>query len=374
MGHEQSRKRDRSVVKQVCNEYGFEPTETHFVKGVWQVSDGEQIYACKSSTQSPEKLILIHDLLENVVKEGYEHALPWIKTKLDQPFVSIEERQWYLTPWKQPSKEIEVEYHPEALIRSLAIFHRMAEPLVHHHAELMNQVGKEVVEDWKLKLARLTDYQQVVQTREYKSPFDKVYLGQLDQVEKLFTFAIKGMERFVESDLGTPPRYTLCHRRLHPSNIVRDNEQFYWIDFDHAEIDSPVRDLALYLRRFHTPDGDVASIQQLIEVYESESPLSAKEKKLLAIYLSYPEQLLRLTHKYYEGPRVYSESDAVIELEQEMHHSHVLYDAVRHLWVKKPESEEKSALKSTTKPSVKQASKPASGPRQQKKKLRKRQT
>lgn len=338
MEQEKDYRQDRSIVKQVCKQFGFRPQEIQQGRrDIWQVFDGERWYALKSTSQSAETLSLIHDIVDQVHDSGYPHLLTWKKTDTGEPFVQYEDACWYLTPWTQPQEQQDLDYDPEALVRSLAIFHKQAEPLVRHHVDRAKPVELDLVEKWQNHQEKLGEYQSVVQNREYKSPFDKVYVGQIDLVDRLFTFAIKGIERFVESESGVLPRYTLCHTRLHPSNLVRDDEQFYWLDFDHAEIDSPVRDLALFLRRFQPSEMDPDAIQHLIEVYESENKLNPKEKKLLAIYLSYPEQVLRLAHKYYDQPKIMSESDAVVQLEKEMQATHVLYDVVRQLWNKKPD-------------------------------------
>ncbi|SFX11150.1 spore coat protein YsxE [Thermoactinomyces sp. DSM 45891] len=362
MNKETDNRDERSVIKQVCKQFRFKPQ--HVQKGprnVWQVFDGERWFALKSTSQSADTLALIHDITDQIHDAGYPNLLSCKKTEQNETFIEQEGKCWYLTPWIQPQEPQEFDYNPEALVRSLGIFHKQAEPLVCEHVDRTKQVEQEQVEKWKGYQTKLSEYQEVVQNREYKSPFDKVYVGQIDLVDRLFTFAIKGLERFVEAESGVPPRYTLCHGRLHPSNVVRDDEQFYWIDFDDAEIDSPVRDLAVFLRRFQHRNLDPEEIQHLIEVYESENPLSPKEKKLLAIYLSYPENVLRLAHKYYDRPRIMSESDAVVQLESKIQQMHALFDVVKRLWKTESQTVRTKPAKKSTKAAAKTALKATKG-------------
>lgn len=335
-----------SVVRKVIQQYGWEPTQIQDLGGVWRVTCGDHVYALKKSEASREKLHFLHDILSKVQSAGFSHLLPWVPTKQGEPVVSLKNSYGYATPWKNSYGIEEKKRRPTRaeLVKSLARFHRLAEPLVQLHLESGVCATDASVQAWKEKQAQI---KTVAPEREFQSPFDKAWHTNQEKLDQSFSFAIRGLERFVQQEGGKAPRYTLCHRRLHPSNVVQEGDQFYYIDFDHAEIDTPVRDLAVVLRRVGL--GSVEAPFELLEAYETELKLQPKEKRLLALYLAYPERALKLAHRYYQQPKVAQlESHAVRGLEAELQQLEILQDVIKSLWPSQ-------ANKRTSRPSKVQA-------------------
>ena len=77
--------------------------------------------------------------------------------------------------------------------------------------------GRELVERWRDKRERVREYGGKLKTRGFASPFEQMLGDHAELLDKAFSFAVRGMERFVETEGGIPPRYTLCHGRIHPT-------------------------------------------------------------------------------------------------------------------------------------------------------------
>jgi spore coat protein YsxE len=331
---------------EVLKQYGWEPTLVQNVGGrVWRITLRDGVYALKKSGASREKLLLLHRLLKEIRSQGFNHLLPWIPTRQGEPVVTLTRSNWYATPWKSSYGISENEKQPTVtgLVQALAHFHRLSEPLVQAYPDLCTLVNEETLGKWKQRQEKLAEISERMKSREFQSPFEKCFSAHKENIDQSLTFFLRGMERFMEKEGGKSPRYSLCHRRIHPSNVARDEERFYFIDFDHAQVDSPVRDLALVMRRYAAFEGDPEKPLQILETYEAEWPLQPKEKKLLALYLAYPERLLKTIQRYYEEPKVaHMEAQAVKRLEEDLHHLDLLQEAVKSLWPgKKASTEEK---------------------------------
>ncbi|SEN01262.1 phosphotransferase [Lihuaxuella thermophila] len=334
-----------SELFEVFKQYGWQPTLVENVgRRVWRITLREGVYALKKSRASREKLHLLHKILKEIRSQGHPHLLPWLPTRQGEPIVTGTSGTWYATPWKSCYGISEHGKQPAVteLAQALARLHRLSEPLVQNYPDLCTRVDEEAVNKWKQRQEKLANISDQIKSREFQSPFDKCFSGHKESIEQSLAFFLRGMERFMEKEGGKSPRYTLCHRRLHPSNVARDEERFYLIDFDHAQVDSPVRDLALLMRRYASFEGDPEKPLQILEAYEAEWPLQPKEKKLLALYLAYPERLLKTVERYYEEPKITSmEAHAVKRLEEEIHHLAQLQEAVKTLWPgKKARTEE----------------------------------
>lgn len=323
-------------LKEVFNQFGWKPTCVQGDRGLWKVSLPGRELALKQSDAPYEKLILLHQILSNMSRDGFEHSLPWELTTEGNAVIRTGTSCWYAVPWKEKQKR---EIPPQEIVCGLAHLHRLSEPVISAYPELMHKTEERLVKDWETKQEQLQSYEDERSEREFRSPFDQSFAQIREWMDRSLSFAIRGMRRFMETEEGIAPRYVLCHRRIHPGNLVWDEEHFYFIDFDHAQIDSPVRDLALAVHRFSDAADPENSPAALIQAYEEILPLQPKEKRLLALYLSYPERLLKTLFEYYHAPKLASgESQAVSRLEKEKILFEDIQSIVRRLWPAKRKS------------------------------------
>jgi Ser/Thr protein kinase RdoA (MazF antagonist) len=305
---------------EVIHAYGWNPTSVQHRGGVWEVVEQDQKYALKESHVPREKLYVLHQMLEQVRTAGYQHLLPWVPTEDGEIIVSAYGSNWYATPWKELADE-----HISAteLAASLGCFHRLAEPVAAKYPKLHQVMNLDTKNSWKEREAKVLDWQSSLEENETKISQKSANLP-----KNSFSFAIRGLDRFVNTEKGVAPRYTICHQRIHSSNVLTSEDGLYWIDFDHAELDTPIKDLATLIHR--NPEESPAEI---LAAYEQENKLLPKEKRLLAIFLSYPERLVRAAER----------KEEVVDIPREFSHIQECQKLVKKLWPskKKPRSRQK---------------------------------
>lgn len=327
--------KDHQDWPKLFQEYGWEPDMIQVVSpNVWKVTCEEGSFALKATDVPSQKLQMIANLLSSAQKEGSDLVLPFIKSRKNAYFVQTNNCSWYATPWKKHKTSA---YTEVMLAKSLGKFHRICEKLIEPYVNWQNQLSYQDIMDWKRKEIRLAGFADKIEAASYPSPFDKAFTKHKFSIEKPLLFAIRAAEKFVDNDDGVPPRYTLCHSRLHISNIVEEDNHIFLIDFDNAQIDTPIRDLATLLRRssLQKNKASLKLCQDIIEAYESENPLRKKEKRLLAVALSYPERLLGVIERYYVDPdsnSVVDELDILAKFDHELSHFNVLSELVIKLW------------------------------------------
>jgi Ser/Thr protein kinase RdoA (MazF antagonist) len=300
---------------EVIHAFGWNPSSVQHRGGVWEVVDGDQKYALKESQTSREKLYVLHRMLEQVRAAGYPHLLPWIPTEDGEIFVSAYGSQWYATPWQEP-----VDEHISAteLATSLGHFHRLAEPVAAQFPKLHQVMNLDLKESWKQRETQISSWQETLEEGEAKIS------GQFNHLPKnSFALAIRGIDRYLQSEKGVAPRYTICHGRVHPSNVLTGENGLYWIDFDHAELDTPIKDLATLIHRY--PEE---SPEQILGAYEKENKLLPKEKRLLAVFLSYPERLVRVVERQEDS----------VDVSREYAHIQECHKLIKKLWPAKKRS------------------------------------
>jgi spore coat protein YsxE len=326
---------ERAVLEQVFERYGWVPLQVRPVGGVLRVQTADGAFALKKSSGSAEQLAWLHKVMETVHAKGQEVFLPWLNTSDGKPFVQIEDAVWYATPWVESDAALRETLPVEELPAMLSHVHRLAFPIVGKQSERKPSIHAERLQGWKDKLGKLAEYREVLESRTFRSPFDHAFAADAKYVEQALRFAVRGMEKFLESDKGIVPRYTLCHGRIHPSNLLKKDDGWVWIDWDHAAVDSPARDLGAFFRRFSRQLDHEKEPQFYLTRYEEGWKLSGKEKKLLALYLAYPERPLRLLTRYYEMPGRIEEPVAVRRWEEEILHLRWLQSLIRSLWPSK---------------------------------------
>lgn len=315
---------------EAMRQYGWEPKAAKNIGNVWKIKTEAGVFALKRAKASREKLLMLHRIFEKM-GSNFPHALPWIRTKEGHPVISIGRVCWYATPWKEAKDAPRI--LPSTVMKSMALFHRLSEPVIKSYHELQLNYTDEKLAEWQHNGDVVSRYKEMRDTREFQSPFDKYFCRNEETLEKVVDFSIRGMERFFELEKGKPPRFTLCHKRFHPRHLVRDEDKFYFINFDHAQVESPVQDLATCLRYLSDP-GDEEHPLELFEAYEASNKLLPMEKKLLALHLAYPERLLKTVHRYYgEGTsHSFSELSALRRLEKEVNQLEQFEELIKTLW------------------------------------------
>jgi Ser/Thr protein kinase RdoA (MazF antagonist) len=258
-------------------------------------------------------------MLEQVRAAGYPHLLPWIPTEDGEIVVSAYGKQWYATPWQELADE-----HISAveLASSLGYFHRIAEPVAAQFPKLHQVIDTQTKETWKQREAQIASWQADLEEGEAQISQHTAKLP-----KNSFSFAIRGLDRYVNTEKGVAPRYTICHHRIHPSNVLIGEDGWYWIDFDHAELDTPVKDLATLIHRY--PEDPP---EEILAAYEKENKLLPKEKRLLAVFLSYPERIVRAAER----------NEDIIDISREFSHVQACKKLVKKLWPQRKKSKAKT--------------------------------
>lgn len=317
------------VVLEAAQQYGWKPKSVKSIGNVWKIKCENGVYALKRAKASREKLLLLHRILGQI-SSHFPHILPWIKTQEGSPVVSVGGVSCYATPWIEDKGARKV---PSArVVKNLALFHQLAESVVNSYPELRLNFADEKLADWQQNGEIVRKYREKREAREFQSPFDKCFSRSEEMLERVVDFSVRGMEKFFELEKGKAPRFTLCHNRFHPRHVIQDENNFYFINFDHAQVQSPILDIAVGLRRLSEP-GDDEHPLELFEAYDSTNKLLPMEKKLLALFLAYPERLLKTVDHYYgETAGSQNEITALRRLEKEVTQLEQFEELIKSLW------------------------------------------
>ncbi|GAB7388682.1 CotS family spore coat protein [Bacillaceae bacterium] len=279
-------------------------------------------FVLKKSRRSRQGLYFIAEAIRFLHSKGFFYAVPFYGTKYGEPFVFTEKACYYVTEWI-PAVPGATSSGKELFWTRLAEMHQLSMGFQYDHYEMRKLTADNLFSRWKRGLQTLRECRELAEQRKFASPFDVAFLANYHYICDMAELALKYLGEWRDNISSRRIlRTAISHGRLHEGNVLVDGEgELYFIDFDHANLDTPVRDLALCLRRILSrTDWDADSLFARIARYESVCPLTREERLLLAICLLYPQQVLQDVSAYYGRARDWSEWQSVKNLERHIHH------------------------------------------------------
>jgi spore coat protein YsxE len=289
---------------------------------VYKVMTPYGSFVCKRTQVSSQKLLLVSGVLRHLQQRGWDGAVPFFYTKYDEPYVRQGETTYYLTAWL-PGGERWAD-QPLAwatpTVERLAELHHLTQNFRFDDPRQVEPLIDSLLNRWQHLLTNAEQAANLARERLYPSPFDVVFLANQAYVSELAQTAIARLREWRERhQTHAHFRLSLIHGSPHPAHILPDRSgKGKLLNFDRAVFDTPTRDLTLFYRTYFHMAGDEAGASQLFHHYANIFPLRPDEIDLLAVFLTYPERVMRDVEIYYGGTRDWSELYAVKRLEKDM--------------------------------------------------------
>lgn len=291
---------------EVLEQYDLEIVKSWKGRGVYFVETSTGLHMLKEYRGSEEKLEKLWQL-----SKGLETVL-FFKTDIpvrnrEGGFLvkDSEEKSYYLKAWRDgrecdPRSELDVCRGMEGL----AIFHASAKNIWEFSsAEERKKYEGGNLEDEMIRHTReLRKVQSFIRKKHRKNDFESGYLEiipeVLDQAQRI-TASMKDTG-YEEVRQQAVERGQICHGEYTQHNVLFDRSKLIITNLEHAHLDLPCVDAALFLRKIMEKQGwKIAQGEKFLRAYEIVCPMSEKERQILALRLSYPEKLWKLANHYY---------------------------------------------------------------------------
>ncbi|WP_047150603.1 phosphotransferase [Aneurinibacillus tyrosinisolvens] len=293
--------------KHFLREYDATLLEMQQITGkLWRLETDRGTFALKETRESPEQLYFVANWLYFLHTAGVRSVIPFQITKYGEPYILTRQGIYMLRPWVQSGAGMELFSDWEtSAITEMARIHRASEAAKEHWKGYAPVTLARIRERWKGGVSAL--HQMLIAPQSGASLFESAVKGSGDYVLRYAVRAVKQLDELQNKGIGEEGlALSLCHGRIHRENIIAGgNGELYFINFDRANLDTPVRDLAIFFRRYAPRrQWDSRVGMNWMRAYESVRPLSHGEKKLLACYLLYPERMMKELSRYTKEERV----------------------------------------------------------------------
>jgi CotS family spore coat protein len=269
------------------------------IRNVFVLSTDKGDKVLKRIEYSTENLRFINRAIK-YIKQSFDRVLDFTPTK-DKDIC---------TEWKEESYCImdlvqgrECDYSNPIDIKiaaqGLGELHKASKGFTSSEAN-KNRAGK-LVETFERRLKELELFKSIAEMHEIKTEFDKIFLKNLD-------YHVGEIERSINI-LKESPYYelceekdsiVLCHHDLAYHNILINNEEAYFIDFDYAIIDLRVHDLCNFISKaIKNFAFDIDRAASILDAYQSKNSLDKRELEVLYGMLWFPEDFYSISRDYY---------------------------------------------------------------------------
>ncbi|MMZ54867.1 Spore coat protein S [compost metagenome] len=277
--------------------YGIDEME----KNRWRIETNNGVFLLEKTGEHPTQLYFVASWLHYLYTQGVKSVVPFSVTKYGEPYIATKYGMYTLQPWIDETEAI---WHvPEWEAKVLSEVGRI------HQVSIQAQVRwrgyapvslEQIRQRWKNSIAQITLIAEVAEQNHGAEVFEKMVKRSIEQVLHFAEYAVQELSEAAVRLEGRHLMRALCHGRIHRRNIiVGATGAFYITRFERANLDTPVRDLAIFFRRYAPRcEWSIRRGRKWLAAYEEENPLTEEERLLLSCYLLFPERLAHVARTY----------------------------------------------------------------------------
>ena len=306
---------DRAVA--LLEQYDIEVIRTRKGRGAILCETGNECLIFKDYTGTVEKLKAQDKLLKFIKEDSSVRAEMIIPTKEGELFVKDSDGISYVLKTFCEGRECDITDREEIICAAdaLACLHECTK----NFRDETGNIGISIPEKEYVKRNReLKRVRKFLLQRTRKTEFE---LCLQDVYGKYLEQALKVTESWLDYHNKEQSEWTktnvICHGDYKYHNIIRDEEGFYFINFEKCMQDNGIRDLYLFMRKIMEKSGWTIPLgKDLIEAYEKQHHMTETEYRDLYHRLAYPEKFWKIVNFYYNTRKAWIPGKNLEKLEK----------------------------------------------------------
>ncbi len=290
---------DRCV--SLLDNYDIEVLRTWKGRGAILCETGQGILILKEYAGHKEKAVFQDALLNRVREKGFQNVESILRNREQELITRDQEGNSYLLKTYFEGRECNVKDMEECrqAAETLAAFHRasqMAAPF------LGVQPVHPVHVEFEKHNRELRKVRKFIKGRGRKTDFEICLMKNYDYFFNLALQVTEELQSFRNRGEG----YFACHGDYQYHNIIVSGNGMSLINFEKCAIDSPVRDLYLFMRKLLEKYSWAENVGfELVNAYHRIRPLEKEECLQLYYRLAYPEKFWKIVNFYYNSGKAW---------------------------------------------------------------------
>jgi CotS family spore coat protein len=272
----------------------------------------------KKCTVCPERIHFIHGAKEHLYLNDFKNIDRYLCTNEGEPYFNIEGNNYTINDLIE-GNECNFDLRCDIINASklLAYLHKASRGyIVPECCSVKDELGKLPVYYSK----RLEEIKKLKKAaKRGKSKFDYLFLKYVDYFYSMGEESIEALNESKYNELAFQTREEgiFCHHDFTYRNIINGTGGMSVINFEYCCYEIRVYDLANFLRRkmrkcnWNTNEAGV-----ILDNYNSVESLSRDEFVILKLLLKFPQKFWRVSNKYYNSRRSWSEKSFIDKLQE----------------------------------------------------------
>jgi CotS family spore coat protein len=163
---------------------------------------------------------------------------------------------------------------------------------------------------FKRRIQEMEFFKNIVAIHEKKTEFDEIFVQNADYYIDEIKDSIDMLDKAGYYKLcSEDDKVVICHNDLAYHNILINNGEAYFIDFDYAVIDIKVYDLCNFINKVIKNFAfDIDKAKLIIDNYCITNTLSERELKVLNAMLNFPHDFYTISRDYYTKRKEWDEN------------------------------------------------------------------
>lgn len=297
----------KELIQIIEKNYQLIITDFSPLKKAWVIVTDQGPFFCKPFVFNDRKrLSFIDGAMRHLIKGGYDHIIPFQKTKKGDPHFSYADQVYSLTPFIKARQcnydDLDELYQATQLLAGLHLASKGYRPSPQLNPQYFWGLWPRRIKE---KIQHLyTFHIQLAEKKEWDE-FDHLFI-------KLFPYyfqqAREALEKLQASDYlllmyNEQLNHTFCHHDYEYHNIlITPKRDFYIIDFDYLLCDTHLHDLtSLLIRVGKRSTWDVKIRDLVFKTYHQIYPLLEKEIPVIKAMLLFPQAYWQVAFaRYFE--------------------------------------------------------------------------
>lgn len=293
----------KDKLNEIVKEFGFKlmkktPRENHYI-----VHTDKGVFYLKKVDFKISEILFIHNAKEYLAFRGFYNIDRYIVANR-KPYIEHDKDRYIMTSYIKGRRYDSTNTNElKKASMTLAALHNASRGYV-------PRAGSKSISNMtklqKTYLDKCEDYiymKSLVKMRSIKGTIDKLFLDSVDMLYDMGIESAKQLQRngyFELCQKETIERY-FCHNNYSHNNIIIDeNEELNVINFDKCRYELRCFDIANFIiDAMDKVDWNFQSALVILEAYNKVRNLEKREYKIMASFLQFPEDIWKITTKYY---------------------------------------------------------------------------
>lgn len=308
----------QSIDREISDKYGFEVKSIVPYKDSFLLITPRGKKLLKKIPFSAERIEFIHGAKEHLADNGFPNTDRYVCTLDGQAYFVFENSDYCISDLiegRECNFDNDADLCGGAVL--LGSMHKCSRGYVPSEgSKIQSDLGKLPASFSK----RLEDIRKLKKlAKRGSSGIDHMFLEYADHFYQVGEDALNKLQNtkysLLVEEAGNNAQ--LCHHDVTHHNIICSSEEIYFINFDYCCFELKVYDVANFIRRkMRKCRWDIREVDKILNNYCSVEPLSQDELQVMKIILQFPQKFWRVSNKFYNSRRSWSEKGFMGKLQE----------------------------------------------------------